>query len=79
MNLATIKVQTVLNENEDFDRLFFEYLDEYSIDHKIIESEEKYPIVEFTGGAISLSNMLKERFGYTNEEIKETYPELVIK
>lgn len=79
MNLATIKVQTVLNENEDFDRLFFEYLDEYSIDHKIIESEEKYPIVEFTGGAISLCNMLKERFGYTNEEIKETYPELVIR
>jgi hypothetical protein len=79
MNLATIKVQTVLNENEDFDRLFFEYLDEYSIDHKVIESEEKYPMVEFTGGIISLSNMLKERFGYTNEEIKETYPELVIR
>jgi hypothetical protein len=79
MNRTTIKVQTVLNENEDFDRLFFEYLDEYSIDHKVLEYEEKYPMVEFTGGIISLSNMLKERFGYTNEEIKETYPELVIR
>jgi hypothetical protein len=79
MNVVKIEIQTVLNENEDFDRLFFEYLDEYSIDHKVLESKEKYPMVEFSGGVISLSNMLKERFGYTKEEIEETYPELVIR
>ena len=70
MNIVKIEVQTVLNENEDFDRLFFEYLDEYSIEHKVLESEEKYPMVEFTGGIISLNNMLRERFGYTKEEIE---------
>jgi hypothetical protein len=79
MNIVKIEIQTVLNENEDFDRLFFEYLDEYSIDHKVLESEEKYPMVEFSGGVIALSNMLRERFGYTKEEIEETYPELVIR
>lgn len=79
MNIVKIEVQTVLNENEDFDRLFFEYLDEYSIEHKVLESEEKYPMVEFTGGIISLNNMLRERFGYTKEEIEETFPELVIR
>jgi hypothetical protein len=78
MNSITIKVQTVLNENEEFDQLFYAYLDEYSIDHKILESEEKFPDVEYTGGIISLNNMLRERFGYTKEEIEETYPELVI-
>lgn len=78
MNIVKIEVQTVLNENEDFDRLFFEYLDEYSIDHKVLESGEKYPMVEFSGGVIALTNMLKERFGYTRNEIEETFPELVI-
>jgi len=79
MNVVKIEIQTVLNENEEFDRLFFEYLDEYSIDHKVLESEEKYPIVEFSGGVIALSNMLIERFANTKEEIEETYPELVIR
>lgn len=79
MNIVKIEVQTVLNENEDFDKLFFEYLDEYSIEHKVLESEGKYPMVEFTGGIISLNNMLRERFGYTKEEIEEAFPELVIR
>lgn len=84
--IKTIAVPTVLNENADADKAFFEYLDEYSIAHKILDEDEKidyaafnlegYPLVEYKGGVISLSNMLKERFGYTKEEIEEHYPEL---
>ncbi len=82
-----IAVPTVLNESESIDRSFFEYLDEYSIAHRIVEDDEKieysqfnlegYPLVEYTGGVISLTNMLKERFGYTREDIEENYPELL--
>lgn len=79
MKLITIKIQTVLGENEGFDNLFFQYLEEYSIDRKIlpIEEGEKYPEVEYTSGPIALSNMLRERFGYDRYEIEERYPELI--
>jgi hypothetical protein len=79
MKLVTIKIQTVLEENEDFDALFFQYLDEYSIEHKVLPTEdnEKYPMVEYTSGPIALGNMLRERFGYDRYEIEEKYPELI--
>jgi len=79
MKLITIKIQTVLGENEEFDNLFFQYLEEYSIDRKILQIEEgeKYPEVEYTSGPIALSNMLRERFGYDRYEIEEKYPELI--
>jgi hypothetical protein len=79
MKLVTIKIQTVLGENEDFDALFFQYLDEYSIEYKILptEEDEKYPMVEYNSGPIALNNMLRERFGYDRYEIEEKYPELI--
>ena len=79
MKLITIKIQTVLGENEEFDSLFFQYLDEYSIDHKILplEEGEKYPTVEYTSGPIALSNMLRERFGRDRYEIESEFPELI--
>jgi Holliday junction resolvasome RuvABC ATP-dependent DNA helicase subunit len=84
--IKKIQVPTILNEDQSVDRFFFEYLDEYSISHQVIsyheatDSEfimEGYPLVEYTGGVISLTNMLKERFGYSREEIEEYYPELI--
>ena len=77
-NFVTVTVDTVLGENEEFDKSFFEYLDEYSISHKILENEEdrKWPSVEYTGGPLSITNMLKERFGMEQEEIDELYPEI---
>jgi hypothetical protein len=79
MELITITIQTVLGENEEFDTLFFQYLDEYSIDRKImpLSEGEQYPMVEYTSGPIALSNMLKERFGYDRYEIAEKFPELI--
>jgi hypothetical protein len=76
--IVTIKAETVLGENEDFDKSFFDYLGEYSISHKVLELDEnqKWPTVEYTGGPIALSNMLKERFGLSQEEIEVTYPEI---
>ena len=76
---VTIKVTTVLGENEDMDKSFFEYLDEYSITHKIcgrVNEQEEWPVVEYTGGPISLKSMLKERFGMEQNEILDLYPEL---
>jgi hypothetical protein len=75
-NFVTVTTETILGENEEFDKSFFEYLDEYSISHKILESkgENKWPLVEYTGGALSISNMLKERFGMGGDEIDEIYP-----
>ena len=73
--IKTIEVPTVLNENEIADKIFYDYLGEYSIAHKVV-NEEEYPLVEYTGGVISLSNMLREKFGYTKEEIQEYYPQL---
>ena len=73
--IKTIEVPTVLNENEIADKIFYDYLEEYSIEHKVV-NEEEYPLVEYTGGVISLTNMLREKFGYTKEEIQEYYPQL---
>lgn len=73
----TVTIDTVLGENNEFDKSFFEYLDEYSISHKILEYEEgKWPSVEYTGGPLSITNMLRERFGMTDKEINEMYPEI---
>jgi hypothetical protein len=79
MELITITIQTVLGENEEFDTLFFQYLDEYSINRKImpLSEGEQYPMVEYTSGPIALNNMLKERFGYDGYEIAEKFPELI--
>ena len=75
---VTVKVDTVLGENDELDKAFFEYLDEYSISHKVLESEEggQWPQVEYTGGPLSITNMLKERFGMEEIEIDEMYPEI---
>ena len=74
---VTVTVDTVLGENNDFDKSFFEYLDEYSISHKILEyGEGKWPSVEYTGGTLSITNMLMERFGMSDKEINEMYPEI---
>lgn len=77
--MKTITIQTVLGENEEFDTLFFQYLDEYSIDRKVmpLEEGEKYPTVKYTSGPIALNNMLRERFGYDRYEIAEKFPDLI--
>jgi hypothetical protein len=81
--MVTITLITLLGENEEIDKLFYEYLDMYSI----IYYEEKnqdplepalYPTISYTGGPIALINMLTERFGYEKEEIQEEFPMLII-
>lgn len=74
----TITVDTILGENENFDKVFFEYLEEYSIAHKILEkdTDREWPRVEYTSGPIALTNMLKERFGMEQSEIDDLYPEI---
>lgn len=80
-----ILVPTVFGKDESADKIFTDYLDEYSIEYKVLDVEEAsksvnylrdYPLLEYSGGVVSLSNMLKEKFGYTREDIMENYPEL---
>jgi hypothetical protein len=78
MKEYTIKLPTVLGEDEVTDSLFFQYLDEYSIEYKILEeSEMGYPVVEYKSGPIALRNMMMERFGFEREEIEAEYPHLM--
>ena len=82
MKLITIRIQTVLFDDPNIDKLFYEYLDEYSITSKFVIEPPivgEYPEVDYTGGPIALRNMLKERFGYEREEIELEYPELMEK
>jgi hypothetical protein len=75
--LVTIEVDTVIGEDENLDKKFFEYLEEYSISYKIGEDKGSgWPSVEYTGGPIALSNMLKERFGFSIEDIDELFPDI---
>jgi len=73
----TIKTETIIGENENIDKSFFEYLDEYSISHKILEErgEQGWPVIEYTGGPIALGNMLSEKFGMNNQDIIQSYPQ----
>lgn len=79
MKEYTIKLATVLGDDETRDTLFFQYLDEYSIEYKILDEKEfDYPIVEYKSGPIALRNMMMERFGFDRSEIEEEYPYLFI-
>jgi hypothetical protein len=77
-SIKKIKVETVVGSNENMDSVFFEYLNEYSISYKINEDlgENGYPIIDYEGGPISLTNMLKEKFGMEKDEIEKNYPDL---
>jgi len=77
LNKVRVKVETVLGE-ENMDSLFFSYLDEYSIEHKITEDvgESGFPMVEYTGGPVALTNMLMEKFGMDKQDINQIYPEI---
>lgn len=80
MNFKFIKInaETIIGENEEMDKMFLEYLEEYSITQKPTEEkgENGYPVVEYEGGPISLKNMLAEKFGMEREEIQQLYPQL---
>jgi len=78
--IVSIEVETIFGQDPDMDRLFTDYLEEYSISHKVVESESPsvsgWPRIQYTGGPISLSNMLQEKFGYSLNEISTEFPEI---
>lgn len=78
MKQVSITKETIIGEDKTIDNLFIEYCEEYSIELKIHEKKEnsEYPEVEFKSGPVALSNMLKERFGYTQYEIDEEFPQI---
>lgn len=67
-----ITVKTLIGIDEEIDRMFLEYLDQYSITHKVLsEISLDGTEVEYEGGVIALRNMLLERFGYDIDEARE--------
>lgn len=74
--LITIQLPTIWGYDSEQDKYFTDYLDEYSIAHTILETESEFPVIEYTGGPVSLSNMLQEKFGYNLSEIRQEFPEL---
>jgi len=78
--LVTVELETIFGQDPEMDEMFTSYLDEYSIVHKVSDAETKsnsgWPRLQYTGGPISLSNMLQERFGYTLDEIQAEFPQI---
>jgi len=78
--MKTVRLATILGEDEDYDKIFYDYLEVYGISHKIVKEVDesiKYPEVEYTGNEIEIKNMLTEKFGYTREDFESLYPDLL--
>lgn len=78
--MKTVRLETVLGEDEDYDKIFYDYLGVYGISHKIVNevSESiKYPEVEYTGGEVEIKHMLTEKFGFNREDFESLYPDLL--
>ena len=78
--LVTIELETVFGQEPAMDKLFTDYLGEYSIIYKVLESEQPtssgFPVLQYVGGPISLTNMLKEKFGFSDSEIASEFPQI---
>lgn len=78
--LVTIEIETVFGKDQRSDKYFTDYLEEYSIVWQVIETETPtpsgWPLIQYTGGPISLSNMLREKFGFNQEEVLSSFPQL---
>jgi hypothetical protein len=78
--MKTVRLATILGEDEDYDKIFYDYLEVYNISHKVVkESDEtnKYPEVEYTGNEMEIKNMLTEKFGFNREDFESLYPDLL--
>lgn len=68
---------TFIGVDEGTDKEFREFLEFLEISLVVKEEEEgEWPIVEYEGNPYDLSTMLASRFGMSNTEIQEEYPQL---
>ncbi len=78
--LVTIELQTVFGKDSRQDKYFTDYLEEYSIVWRVVEDENRaadtWPVLQYMGGPISLTNMLREKFGFTHDEIATQFPQI---
>ena len=74
----TILLETIFGENEEGDQVFTEYLKENGIAYERTEDNGSagWPILKFTGNPARLEELLYEKFGLQEWEIKEQYPDL---
>jgi hypothetical protein len=74
----TILLETIFGENEEGDQVFTEYLKENGIAYERTEDNGSagWPILRFTGNPARLEELLYQKFGLQEWEIKEQYPDL---
>jgi hypothetical protein len=71
-----ISKTTFLGEDPQMDKEFLNYLEYLEIENKIVESSSEWPVVEYEGSPYDLKNMLDSRFGMSQSEIREEFPQL---
>lgn len=74
----TILLETIFGENEERDQVFTGYLKENGIAYERTEDNGSagWPILRFTGNPAKLEELLYQKFGLQEWEIKEQYPDL---
>lgn len=74
----TIMLETIFGENEEGDQVFTEYLKENGIAYERTEDNGSagWPILKFTGQPDKLEELMYQKFGLQEWEIKELYPDL---
>jgi hypothetical protein len=78
--LVTIELETRFGKDQREDKYFTDYLEEYSIVWSVVEDNSQpadaWPKLQYMGGPISLTNMLREKFGFSQEEIYSQFPQI---
>jgi|LauGreStaDraftv2_3_1035109.scaffolds.fasta_scaffold164096_1 hypothetical protein len=78
--MKTVRLATVIGEDEDYDKIFYDYLEVYGISHRVVKESDKsnkYPEIEYTGNETEIKHMLTEKFGFSREDFESLYPDLL--
>lgn len=71
-----ISRSTFIGVDPQVDKEFKDFLNYLEIEMRVIEDEGEWPLVEYEGNPYDIKNVLISRFGMTEREIKEEYPQL---
>jgi hypothetical protein len=71
-----ISRSTFMGQDPKSDEEFKEFLEYLNVEMSILESEGEWPLVEYEGHPYDIKNVLLSRFGMSESEMKEEYPQL---
>lgn len=74
----TILLETIFGENEDGDQVFLAYLQKNGIAYERTDDRGSagWPVLKFIGQPDKLQLLLYEKFGLSEWEIQEQFPQL---